>query len=355
MIEARKADHLRICAEMDVEFAKSTLLEEVHLVHRAMSNISLDEIDTTTKFMGRTLRAPLIISAMSGGTAGAEDLNRDLARAAQETGLGFCLGSQRPMLENPGLRKSYAVRRYAPDVPILGNLGLQQAAVAKPKDVLALVSSIEADGLAIHLNPAHEIRQEEGERSFPNGIRALQTLAHRLPGKLMVKETGCGISRPVAIELKKAGVRVLDTAGAGGTSWPRVESLRREIRGQTGRLVCPRISRSWLDEWGIPTAASILQVRDLGFELVGSGGIRTGLDVAKCLALGCDLAGMALPVLRAYRAGGYEGAVAFLQQVIADLKSVMLLVGAKDIRALKNQRPVITGALKEWQSHNAEK
>jgi isopentenyl-diphosphate delta-isomerase len=343
MITARKADHLRICAEMDVEFAKTTLLEEVQLVHRAMSRISLDAIDTTAEFMGRKLRAPLIIGAMSGGTAGAEDLNRDLARAAQETGLGFCLGSQRPMLEKPSLRKSYAVRKYAPDVPILGNLGLQQAAAAKPKAVLALVSSIEADGLAIHLNPAHEIRQEGGERSFPNGIRALQTLAHRLPGKLMVKETGCGISRAVAIELKKAGVRVLDTAGAGGTSWPRVESLRRGV---------PESQRSWLDEWGIPTAASILQVRDLGFELVGSGGIRTGLDAAKCLALGCDLAGMALPVLRAYRDGGYEGAVAFLRQVIADLKSVMLLAGAKDIRSLKRLRPIITGELRAWQSPN---
>ena len=180
MIEARKADHLRICAEMDVEFAKTTLLEDVQLVHRAMSTHSLDAIDTTAQFMGRKLRAPLIISAMSGGTAGAEELNRDLARAAQATGLGFCLGSQRPMLEKPSLRTSYAVRKYAPDVPIVGNLGLQQAAVADPKAVLALVSSIEADGLAIHLNPAHEIRQEEGDRSFPSGIRALQTFARRL-------------------------------------------------------------------------------------------------------------------------------------------------------------------------------
>jgi len=344
MIEARKADHLRICAEQDVEFAKTTLLEEVQLVHQAMSSLSLAELDTSAKFMGRRLKAPLLISAMSGGTVGAEELNRDLARAAQETGLGFCLGSQRPMLEKPELAKSYAVRKYAPDVPIVGNLGLQQAATVKVQDIIELVSRIEADGLAIHLNPAHEIRQAEGERSFPNGIRAIHILAHRLPGKIMVKETGCGISRPVALELRKAGVRVLDTAGAGGTSWPRVESLRRGV---------PPAQRAWLDEWGIPTAASILQVRDLGFELVGSGGIRTGLDVAKCLALGCDLAGMALPVLRAYRSGGYGGTVAFLQQVIADLKAVMLLAGAKDIRALKKQKTIITGALKEWQSHSA--
>lgn len=340
MIEARKADHLRICAEMDVESDKTTLLEEVHLVHRAMSSISLDAIDTSTEFMGRTLRAPLFISAMSGGTAGAEDLNRNLARAAQATGLGFCLGSQRPMLEKPDLRGTYSVRKYAPDIPIVGNLGIQQAAVARPEDVVALVSSIEADGLAIHLNPAHEIRQEEGDRAFPNGMQALRTLARRLSGRLMVKETGCGISRPVAAELKKAGVKVLDTAGAGGTSWPRVESLRRGV---------PESQHAWLDEWGIPTAASILQVRNMGFTLVGSGGIRSGLDAAKCLALGCDLVGMALPVLRAYRAGGYDGAVAFLQQTIADLKSVMLLVGARDLRSLKKQKPIITGVLREWQ------
>jgi len=340
MIEARKADHLRICAEMDVEFDKSTLLEEVHLVHRAMSGIALDAIDTSAEFMGRRLRAPLFISAMSGGTAGAEDLNRNLARAAQATGVGFCLGSQRPMLEKPELQGTYAVRQYAPDIPIVGNLGIQQAAASRPEDVVALVSGIDADGLAIHLNPAHEIRQEEGDRAFPGGLQALRSLARRLPGRLMVKETGCGISRAVAVELKKAGIEVLDTAGAGGTSWPRVESLRRGI---------PETQRSWLDEWGIPTAASILQVRDLGFTLVGSGGIRSGLDAAKCLALGCDLVGMALPVLRAYRAGGYDGAVAFLQQTIADLKSVMLLVGARDIRSLKKQKPIITGVLREWQ------
>ncbi|HEY3320118.1 MAG TPA: type 2 isopentenyl-diphosphate Delta-isomerase [Planctomycetota bacterium] len=346
MIEARKADHLRICAEMDVEFEKTTLLEEVQFVHQAMSSLSLDAIDTTASFMGRKLRAPLIISAMSGGTAGAENLNRDLARAAQTAGVGFCLGSQRPMLEKPSLRGTYAVRRFAPDIPIIGNLGIQQAAIADTRAIVALVTSIEADGLAIHLNPAHEIRQEEGDRNFPSGLRALKTLAQRLPGKLVVKETGCGISRGVATELKKAGVRILDTAGAGGTSWPRVESLRRGV---------PESERSWLDEWGIPTAASILQVRDLGFALVGSGGIRSGLDVAKCIALGCDIAGMALPILRAYHSGGYDGTVAYLQQVIADLKSVMLLVGAKDIKTLKKHRPIITGALKAWQSPTPSK
>jgi isopentenyl-diphosphate delta-isomerase len=343
MIQQRKADHLRICAKMDVEFRRTTLLEEVHLAHRALSEISLDDIDTTAKFMGRRLRAPLMISAISGGMRAAEDLNRVLARAAQQTGIAFCLGSQRPMLENPKLRRSYAVRRYAPDVPILGNLGVQQAARAKPDAIVEMVSSVGADGVAIHLNPAHEIRQKEGDRSFPGGMRTLRALTRRLPGRVMVKETGCGISREVAKSLKRAGVRVLDTAGAGGTSWPRVESLRQGARAS---------ERCWIDEWGIPTAASILQVRDLGFQLVGSGGIRSGLDAAKCLALGTDLVGMALPVLRAYYDGGYRGTVAFLREVVEDLKAVMLLVGARNIRSLKRMKPIITGELKEWRCRN---
>lgn len=324
---------------MDVEFRRTTLLEEVHLAHQALSDISLDEVDTTTKFMGRKLRAPLLISAMSGGVKAAEDLNQNLARAAQEVGIGFCLGSQRPMLEDPKQRKSYAVRKYAPDVPIVGNIGVQQAAVAKPKAVVEMVRSVDADGLAIHLNPAHEIRQKEGDRSFRGGPRALKTLTRRLPGRIMVKETGCGISREVGKELKKAGVPVVDTSGAGGTSWPRVESLRQGV---------PASERHWIDEWGIPTAASILQVRDLGFQLVGSGGIRNGVDAAKCLALGADLVGMALPVLRAYYEDGYRGAVSFLEQVVADLKSVMLLVGARNIGSLKKQKTIITGELREW-------
>jgi len=245
------------------------------------------------------------------------------------------------MLEDPRLIRSYRVRRFAPDVPILGNIGIQQAAAAGAAAVERLATSIEADGLAVHLNPAQELTQSEGDRSFPDGCRTLKELCRRMPGRIMVKETGCGISRSVARRLKAAGVRVVDTAGAGGTSWPRVESLRR---GST--------ERSWLDEWGIPTAASLLEVSGLGLRLVGSGGVRTGLDVAKCLVLGADVAGMALPVLRAYAAGGYRGARDHLSKVVDELRSVMLLVGAKDIASLKRHTPVITGRLREWQTRN---
>ncbi len=340
MLQKRKSDHLKICNEMDVEFgSKTTMLEYVHPVHEALAEISFEEISTAASFMGRSLRAPLLISAMSGGVEHAQDLNRDLARAAQELGIGFCLGSQRPMLEDPKQSGTYQVRRYAPDVPILGNLGIQQAAEVGAKNVAKLVASIDADGLAIHLNPAQELRQAEGDRCFPDGCAVLKALTKRMPGKIMVKETGCGISKRVAVKLKKAGVRVVDTAGAGGTSWPRVENLRNGA---------DPAERDWLDDWGIPTAASIMQVSPLGFTTVASGGLRSGLDVAKCLMLGADMAGIALPVLRAYTEGGYDGVLAYFGKVIQDLKSVMLLVGAKDISSLKKHKPVITGELREW-------
>jgi isopentenyl-diphosphate delta-isomerase len=337
MSQCRKADHLRICNEMEVEFRdQTTWLEHVRLVHYALSEAALADIDTGTNFMGRQLRAPLMISAISGGLDAAEGLNRDLAAAAQELGIAFCLGSQRPMLDDPSRISSYAVRRYAPDVPILGNIGLQQAAQAGVEAAARLVSDIEADGLAVHLNCAQELSQAEGDKGFPGAFEALKALARRLPRRVMVKETGCGMSREAALRVKAAGVRTLDTAGAGGTSWTRVEHLRSGS------------SRSWLDEWGIPTAASLWEVSGLGLEIAASGGIRTGLDVAKCLALGASVAGLALPVLRAHARGGYEGVRACLGGVIADLKVAMLLSGAKDLRELRRKKPVIIGELSEW-------
>ncbi len=338
LIQARKADHLRICGEMDVEHkGKTTWLEHVHLVHDALPEISFDQISTETRFMGRRLKAPLMITAISGGLEASRRLNRDLAKVAQELGIAFGLGSQRPMLEDPALIGSYAVRRYAPDIPIVGNIGLQQAAASDPKDIERLVSSIDADGLAVHLNAAQELSQAEGDKSFSDGLKTLKALTRRMPGRIMVKETGCGISREAARRLKASGVQTLDIAGAGGTSWTRVENLRQGVE-----------RRSWLDEWGIPTAASLWETAPLGFKLVASGGIRDGLDAAKCLVLGADVAGLALPVLRAYLRGGHDGARAYLQKVIADLRAVMLLVGAKDIASLKKQQPVITGRLREW-------
>ncbi|MFA6317196.1 MAG: type 2 isopentenyl-diphosphate Delta-isomerase [Elusimicrobiota bacterium] len=339
-IGIRKLDHLKLCREMDVEHqGTTTLLEDVHLVHQALAGLSFDDIRTETAFMGRGLKAPLLITAMSGGVAEAGALNRDLAAAAQALGIGFCLGSQRPMLEDRKAAASYQVRELAPDIPIVGNIGIQQAAEADPDAVAGLVAAVGADGLAVHVNPAQELSQPEGDRRFPKPEAVLKALARRLPGRLMVKETGCGISREAALKVKASGVRIVDVAGAGGTSWPWVEHLREEA-------VPPK--RQWLDEWGIPTAVSLFEVRGLGLQTVASGGIRSGLDAAKCLALGADLVGMALPVLRAHGRGGPGGVVSFLSGVIAELKTAMLLCGAKDLKALARTEPVLTGKLNEW-------
>ncbi len=333
-------EHLKICAEEDVEFQKiTTLFEDVHLVHEALPELDLAEIETRTSFMGKELQAPLLIGAMTGGIDNAEQLNLDLARAAGELGLGFCLGSQRPMLENPEAAKSFKVRAAAGETLVLGNLGLQQAIKLDPEQVEELITGIEADGIAIHLNPAMELSQVEGDTNFSNGYKMLTSLTRQLPGKIMLKETGCGISKHVGARLREAGVQVLETAGAGGTSWTRVERLRRGGGAD---------EENWMDEWGIPTAASLLEVSTLGFELVGSGGIRSGLDVAKSLVLGANAAAMALPVLRAYLSDGYDGVADFLEGIIRELKAVMLLTGAKDIAALKRHSPVISGRLSEW-------
>lgn len=339
MIQNRKNEHLEICGNRDVEFKRtSTLFENVHLVHEALPELDFAEIDTSTKFMGKKLRAPLLISAMTGGVENARKLNHDLARVAGELGLGFCLGSQRPMLENKKLADSFKVREAAGDALVLGNLGIQQAARTDPKEVEKLISGIDADGIAIHLNPAMELSQAEGDTNFSNGYKTLTSLTRLMPRRIMVKETGCGISTHVGARLREAGVQILDTAGAGGTSWTRVE----RIRGDAGD------GENWMDEWGIPTAASLLEVSRLGFELVGSGGVRSGLDVAKCLVLGANTAGMALPVLRAYLSGGYDGVIDFLNGIIKELKTVMLLTGANDITTLKKHSPVISGRLSEW-------
>lgn len=340
MIQQRKTDHLKICSEMNVQFMeKTTLLEDIHLIHEALPEIAVADVDTRTEFMGKALNAPLMISAMTGGMKEAGKFNNDLAGVAQDLGIAMTLGSQRPMLENNELISSYEIRQSAPDALILGNLGIQQAAAVELEEIEKLVTGINADGISVHLNAAMELSQKEGDSDFKDGYKTLTNLARQLPGKVMVKETGCGISRHVGAKLREAGIQVLDVAGAGGTSWTLVERLRSGGKPE---------QRSWMDEWGIPTAASLYGVSILGFELVGSGGVRNGLDVAKCLVLGADIAGMAFPVLKAHEQGGREGVAEFIKSIIDEFKNVMLLVGVRNISELKKHKPVFTGKLEEW-------
>lgn len=340
-IERRKRSHLDLCASADVEhLEKTTLFEEVEFLHDSLSEIDLAEVDLSVEFVGRKLRAPFLITGMTGGTPDAAVVNRDLARLAEKFGIGFGLGSQRAMLRRPELAGTYSVRREAPTTLVLANLGLNQAAETSTAEIVRLVEQVGADALCLHLNPAQELVQKEGDRKFSGGLDALRRIAAELALPLIVKETGCGISAKVGRQLEEAGVRYVDVSGAGGTSWVRVEDLRGDARSHSlGEL---------FRDWGIPTAASLVQLRHTRLVRVASGGIRNALDAAKALALGAELCGFALPVLRAYRSGGLDAAAAFLEQTIEGLRVAMVLTGSRTLADLRRQPVVLGPRLERW-------
>jgi isopentenyl-diphosphate delta-isomerase len=250
-------------------------------------------------------------------------INRDLALACERLGIAFGVGSQRAMAEHPELEVTFQVRDVAPRVFLIGNLGGVQARALGPDKVADLVRRIGADAMAIHLNPAQELIQAGGDRDFRGVVAAIATLVERLPVPVIVKETGCGLSPQAAATLAGAGVRAVDVSGAGGTSWVAVEA-RRAAGGSAAAELGEEL---W--DWGIPTAVSVAACAAAGLEVIASGGIRGGLDAARALALGARCAGLAAPVLRAQRTGGFDGAVAFLERLIASLRAVTLLCGVR--------------------------
>lgn len=282
---------------------------------------------------------------MTGGTARAAEVNRALAEAAEAFGVAFGVGSQRPMLENEAAVTSYAVRDVAPNTVLVGNLGLWQAVTLGPDRVRSLMDAIGADGIAIHLNVGQEMTQPEGDRAFSGGYRTLESLAQALGPRLLVKETGCGLSPAVAVRLVDLGVRTLDVSGLGGTSWVRVEQLRA-----SGPLAEVGAAFSG---WGIPTAAAIASVRRAvgpDVTLIASGGIRDGLDAAKALALGADLVGLALPLFRAQQKGGVRGVMDAMNVLAKGLQHALVLTGTRRASDLRARPRVLTGELKDWLS-----
>jgi isopentenyl-diphosphate delta-isomerase len=342
-ISERKADHIELCAKGDVGFrTKTTLLEHVELVHDSLPELALDEIDMSASILGKTLRAPLVISAMTGGTPRARDINKELASIAEERGYGFGLGSQRAMLRGDR-DDTYVVRDVAPTALLLGNIGAVQARELSTDAVTDLIGRVGADALCIHLNPAQEIVQNGGDRYFAGALGAIERLAEELRVPVVVKETGCGIGPRAARRIARAGVKHLDVSGAGGTSWVAVETERAAPGARSLGLA--------LREWGVPTAASVILAKKTRprFEtIIATGGITSGLEAAKAIALGAHAAGIARPVLQAFVAGGREAALHFLDQVEAELRAVMLLVGAGSVRALRKAQVVLSGDLPRW-------
>ena len=342
-IAQRKTDHLDITTHGDIGFHQTTtLFEQVHLIHDALPEISWEEVDTSCQILGKNLRVPLIIAAMTGGTARAQAINEHLASIAEKFGCGFGLGSQSPMVRDPQLRASFAMRRVAPQALILGNIGAVQATKMSQSELRDLVDSVEADALCVHLNPAMELIQAEGDRDFRGILSLFERLVRDLGVPVVAKETGCGISAGVSRRLRAVGVCHLDVSGAGGTSWVAVES-ERAAGGEERSL-----GRS-MREWGIPTAASVVVSAAAGFHTIfATGGVATGLDIAKALALGASAAGVARPVLQALDARGQEGVLAYLQAIERELRVTMLLVGARRIADLRSAPRVVDSMLSRW-------
>ncbi len=327
----RKADHIRVCLDQDVQFRQTTTgLERYRFIHACLPELDLAEIDLSAKFLGKQLGAPLLISSMTGGTELAKTINYRLAEVAQEYKLAMGVGSQRVAVENPEVADTFAVRSLAPDILLFANLGAVQLNYTYGLDQCQrVVDILEADALILHLNPLQEAVQTEGDKNFRGLLDKINKLCCKLPVPVIAKEVGNGISKAMANKLIEVGVSAIDVAGAGGTSWAKVEGERAKDTRQR------RLGQTFAD-WGLPTTDCITQVRAIAPEipLIASGGLRNGLDVAKCLALGADMAGLAWPFLQA--ATNSSTAVADLVEILKEeISTVLFCTGNATISDLK--------------------
>ncbi len=347
IIKQRKLDGLVIPLSKEVQAkATSTYLEYVTFIHNALPELDFDETNTSTTFLNHRFSAPLIIDSMTGGTPEAAKINERLAETAEALGLGMGLGSQRAGLKSKELAETYSIaREHAPNAFLIANIGGAQLAKGLSIDeAKQIIDMIHANALVVHLNPLQELVQPEGEPKFKGVYNKIAELVKSLSIPVIVKEVGAGISKEVASKLELAGVNAISIAGSGGTSWAGVEKHRAESAGS--ELKTHLGDMFW--DWGIPTAASLIEVRRaVKLQLIASGGLRNGLEVAKCLAIGADMCAMALPFLK-QAATSQEAVMQFANVLLNELKSTMYLVGAKDVKTLKTSRYILAGPLAEW-------
>lgn len=329
--QTRKAEHIRVCLEEDVQCRSTTGLERYRFRHCCLPELNWEDIDLSVSFCNKTLRAPLLISSMTGGTEQAQVINQRLARAAQRYGLAMGVGSQRVAVENPAVQSTFAVRSLAPDIVLLANLGAVQLNYDYGIDECRrVVDWLEADALILHINPLQEAVQTRGDTHFRGLLPKIEQLCRQLPVPVIAKEVGNGISGAIAQRLIDSGVAAIDVAGAGGTSWAKVESERATDAKQR------RLGQTFAN-WGIPTAQCITDIRAIAptIPLIASGGLRNGLDAATAIALGADLAGLAFPFLQA-AAQSDEAVDELADALIAELTTVLFCTGTVNLPQLKS-------------------
>jgi isopentenyl-diphosphate delta-isomerase len=350
LIETRKADHLRLSATSDVDALSGPGWDDVRLVHEALPEVDQCAIDLSVEFLGHVLQAPLVIAGMTGGHVTARDVNAVLARAAERHGLAMGVGSQRAALRRPDLAYTYTVvREQAPTAFLIGNIGAPQL-IAQGEtpplsvaEVQAAVDMIRADALAVHLNFLQESVQPEGERNAFGCAAAIAGVVQNVSQPVIAKETGAGISQATALQLRQLGVKALDVGGVGGTSFAAVEGLRAEAQGATQAQRLGELFR----DWGIPTPVSVVGAQSSRLPVIATGGIRTGLDAAKALALGATLVGVARPLLQAALEGD-RAVDGWIGQFVYELRTALFLTGSSSLASLRQKSRVVMGQTRAW-------
>ncbi len=334
-IISRKSNHIRINLEEDVHSGITNGLEAYRFTHQALPELNLEDVDLSVEIFGKRLQAPILISSMTGGTQEAAVINRTLAAAAQQAGVAMGVGSQRAALEHPEMASTYQIRSVAPDALLFANLGAVQLNYGYGLDhCQRAVDMIAADALILHLNPLQEAVQPNGDTRFSGLLNKIEAICHSLPVPVIAKEVGWGFSEQAARQLAAAGVAAIDVAGAGGTSWSQVEMHRAENESQK------RLAAAFVN-WGIPTAESIRQVRRgaPGLPIFASGGLRNGVDIAKSIALGATLGGMAGPFLKA-AVQSLEITLQTIAELRREIQVCMFVAGAGTIEKLQ-QTPLV--------------
>lgn len=343
----RKADHIRISLDQGVQAREATTgFEDIYFIHRALPEINKQEIDLSTTVLGHKFSAPLIVGAITGGTLEATKINATIAEAVEELGLGMGVGSQRAAIEDKKLEKTFTItRKKAPTAFLIANIGgVQLVNGYSIKEVKKAIKMIDADAIAIHLNPLQEAAQPEGQTNFKGILEKIDELTKELDKPIIAKETGAGIAAEEAKKLEAAGAKAIDVSGVGGTSFAAVEYYR--ARGQRNSFQRTLGDVFW--DWGISTSISVVEVsQTVKIPVIASGGIRNGVDVAKALALGASLTSISQPALQT-AVKGVKETENMLSILMEELRNVMFLVGAESVQHLRKTPIIVTGRTAEW-------